>query len=116
MIHGTYSVKRVITKSTCRITSKGSVDLDSKCTVHSSALMPGIPFGKSKQTPTVIDSSIFTNGKKTKLKFPKTTKCQNYLTTVYTNTREESQHKDGAVGDKFTMTCDGGDPNNRSFK
>ena len=113
MLHGTYSVPRVVEESVCR-TSK-----DYKFTdvgiykVHSNALMPNISFEEEAILPYEIDSSIFINDEETKLEFEETINCQNFLTARYIG-RAPLEFYDGKndtkMGRQFVMICRGGNP------
>ena len=113
MLHGTYSVPRVVEESVCR-TSK-----DYKFTdvgiykVHSNALMPNISFEEEAILPYEIDSSIFINDEETKLEFEETINCQNFLTARYIG-RAPLEFYDGKndtkMGRQFIMICRGGNP------
>lgn len=113
MIYGSYSVPRVQEESICR-TSK-----DYKFTdvgiykIHSTALMPNIPFEEESVQPFEIDSSIFLNDEETKLDFEETIKCQNFLTARYIGRAPlEFYGKDDEtkMGRQFVMICRGGNP------
>lgn len=114
MLHGTYSVSRVVEESICR-TSK-----DYKFTdvgiykVHSVALMPNIPFEEQAVLPYEVDSSIFLNDDETKLEFEENIECQNYITARYIG-RAPLEYYDGKndtkMGRQFVMICRGGNPN-----
>ena len=108
MIHGTYTVKRVIETSKCRIQGGGTAYLDQKYKIHSVALMPDLSYGTPQVLPETIDSSMFVNGSLTPIKFPTTINCQNYLTTTYKGTQPKDSN--------FTLICREGNPNSRSFQ
>lgn len=108
MIHGTYSVPRVTEESICR-TSK-----DYKFTdigiykVHSTSLMPNIPFEEESNQPYVIDNSIFLNDEETKLEFEENIECQNYLTAKFIGRAPlewYDKDDDTKMGRQFVMIC-----------
>lgn len=108
MIHGTYSVPRVPEESVCR-TSK-----DYKFTdigiykIHSTSLMPNIPFEEESTQPFEIDSSIFLNDEETKLEFEETLDCQNFMTAKFIGRAPlewYGENDDTKMGRQFVMVC-----------
>lgn len=113
MLHGTYSVPRVTEESVCRSS------LDYRFTelgvykIHSTALMPNIPFAEAAVQPYEIDDSIFINDAETKLDFEPNIQCQNFLTTRYIG-RAPLEWYNGnektKMGRQFVMICRNGNP------
>lgn len=120
MVHGTYGVPRVTEESVCRTTSDYTFTEVGLYKVHSTALMPNIPFEESSIQPYEIDSSIFINDDDTKLCLGNSIQCQNYLTTRFIG-RAPLEWYDGdqktKMGRQFVMICRNGNPNadNRVF-
>ena len=98
MIHGTASVRRVVEESTCRSSEDYRFTDIGVYKIHSTSLMPIIPFEKAsvykediddsiflgqKNDIDIIDDSIFVNDKQTKPYFEKFIYCQNFLSTRY---------------------------------
>lgn len=114
MIHGTYSVKRVIETTMSRISERVRIRNRHKYKIHSTALMPQVGFGKAITFPVGVDSSIFINDGATKPRVPGVITCQNFLTTEYNDTVVPEDISE--IGDVFTMTCLEGNPNDRFFR
>lgn len=113
MISGVFSVPRVIEESVCR-TSKDYRFTDVGIyKIHSTALMPEIPFDEAIVLPYEIDSSIFVNDKETMPTFFDTIECQNFLSTRYIG-RAPLEWYDGAqktkMGRQFVLICRNGNP------
>ena len=108
MIHGTYTVKRVIETSICRIQGGGSATPGVVYKIHSNALMPDLPYGYAYTIGDLIDSSIFINSPQCPIAFPPVVYCQNYLSTTYSGAIKKS-------GD-LRLICREGNPNVRSFE
>lgn len=108
MINGTFSVNRMTEEGLCRSSEKYSFTKVGDFKIHSMALMPKIPFGKAESTPEAIDKTIFLNDKDTKLTFPNTTKCQNFITAKYIG---KIPNPNSPLGDKFLLRCIDGNPN-----
>ena len=83
MIHGTASVRRVVEESTCRSSEDFRFTDIGVYKIHSTSLMPIIPFEKASVYKEDIDDSIFVNDKQTKPYFEKFIYCQNFLSTRY---------------------------------
>lgn len=83
MIHGTASVRRVVEESTCRSSEDYRFTDIGVYKIHSTSLMPIIPFEKASVYKEDIDDSIFVNDKQTKPYFEKFIYCQNFLSTRY---------------------------------
>ena len=113
MIHGTFSVSRVIEESVCRTVKDYKFTDIGVYRIHSNALMPNIPFEEESKLPYDIDSSIFLNDEETKLEFEETVECQNYLSAKYIG-RAPLEWYDGKtdtkMGRQFIMICRGGNP------
>lgn len=107
MIHGTYTVKRVIETSTCRIQGGGGATPGHVYKIHSNALMPDLPFSVAYTIGDLIDNTIFINGPETPIKFPDMVECQNFLTTEYKGAENKLSN--------LRLICREGNPNVRSF-
>ncbi len=116
MIHGTFSVKRVIETSLCRLSIRTRIPDNTTYPVHSMALMPQVAFGKATTFPVGIDSSIFINDGATKPKVPGVVTCQNYLTTMYVGGTPYDDREIQPIGTRFQMRCAEGNPNDRCFE
>lgn len=114
MIYGTSSVGRITEESICRNTKAYRFTEVGMYQIHSNALMPNIKFEESSIVKENIDSTIFLNVEETKLTFPTTTKCQNFLTTRYVG-RAPLEFYSGndktEMGRQFVLICRGGNPN-----
>lgn len=114
MINGTANVPRVVEESTCRSSKDYRFTEVGMYKIHSNALMPNIPFEEATETPEEIDKTIFLNDEETKLEFPTTIKCQNYLTTRFIGRAPlEFYDKDNLtkMGRQFLLECFNGNPN-----
>lgn len=111
MIIGTASVPRVVEESTCRSSMDYEFSEIGDYFIHSTTLMPNIPFEEGLITPEQIDSSIFINNDSTKLSFDSTIECQNYLTTKYVGRAPlEFYGPKTKMGREFVLICKDGDP------
>ena len=114
MLHGTYGVGRVIEESICRSSQDYRFTEIGVYRIHSTALMPNIPFEEASIQPREIDSSIFINDEETKLSFESSIKCQNFLTTRFIG-RAPLEWYDGdqmtLMGRQFLLVCRNGNPN-----
>lgn len=113
MLHGTYSVGKVIEESICRSSKDYRFTDVGVYQIHSTSLMPNIPFEEASIQPKEIDSSIFINDEETKLDFENTIKCQNFLSTKYIGRAplewyEKDQYT--KMGRQFVLICRNGDP------
>ena len=114
MIYGTMTVPRVVEESTCRSCISEKFEIVGYHKIHSTTLMPNIPFGSPLSTPELIDSSVFINDDSCKLSFPTMINCQNYITTKYVGIipfEDYSSGKNTPAGTKFTLMCRNGNPN-----
>ena len=120
MIRGVFTLDRVKEKSFCRLSLDSVLVNGSSYKVHSTVMMPNIPFGKAIETPSSINKGIFLNDKDTKMTSPSTIKTQNYVTSKFTG--EDYELSDPAnithLGEKFSFKTEDGSPNKkyRSFK
>lgn len=113
MLYGTYTVPRVTEESTCRVSEDYRFTELDVYKIHSTALMPNIPFEKAAILPYEIDSSIFVNDEKTKIDFEETIKCQNFLTTRFIGRAPlewYSKDQKTKTGRQFIMVCRNGNP------
>lgn len=113
MLHGTYSVPRVTEESVCRSSQDYRFTEIKRYKIHSTALMPNIPFEEASEQPYDIDSSIFVNDEETKLDFEPTIICQNYLNTQFIGRAPLEWYDSGgktAMGRQFVMVCRNGNP------
>lgn len=113
MLHGTYNVKRVVEESICRTSQDYRFTEIGIYKIHSTSLMPNIPFDEASIQPKEIDNSIFINDNQTKLYFQNTINCQNFLTTKYIGRAPlEWYHGDETtkMGRQFILICRNGDP------
>jgi hypothetical protein len=111
MIIGAANIPRVVEKSCCRITEDYYITAIADYRIHSTALMPNIPFEWSKIIPNSIDKSIFINDGNTKLSFDSQIKIQNYLTTHYIGSAPlEYYGPKTKMGREFQLICFKGDP------
>ena len=113
MIHGTYSVNRVIEESLCRSSQDYRFTEIGVYKIHSTSLMPNIPFEEASIQPFEIDSSIFINDEETKLDFESHIDCQNFLSTKFIG-RAPLEWYEGdqttLMGRQFVLICRNGDP------
>ena len=114
MINGSASIPRVVEESTCRSSKDYRFTEVGIYKIHSTALMPNIPFEEAAETPEEIDKSIFLNDDETKIDFPTTVKSQNYLTTRFIGRAPlEFYDKNNLtkMGRQFILKCFEGNPN-----
>ena len=111
MIIGTFSVPRVIQESACRSSMDYQFSEIGDYFIHSTALMPNIPFEKAAVSPEQIDSSIFINDNESSLSFESSINCQNYLTAKYIGRAPlEFYGPKTKMGREFVLKCKDGDP------
>lgn len=114
MLNGTFVLRRVVEESLCRSTKKYRFINPTVYKIHSTSLMPNIPFGEAQIQPQSIDKSIFVNDNDTKLDFPNTINCQNFLSTQYIGRLPYKEYAPGEyspIGTEFTLLCRNGNPN-----
>ena len=114
MIHGTYSVNRVIEESVCRSSKDYRFTEIGIYKIHSTSLMPNIPFEEASIQHKEIDKSIFINDDETKLDFENTIKCQNFLSTKFIGRAPLEWYqgdKMTKMGRQFLLICRNGNPN-----
>ena len=111
MIIGTFSVPRVVEESVCRSSMDYQFSEIGDYKIHSTGLMPNIPFEEAAVVPETIDGSIFMNDSAFRLSFDPTINCQNFLTTKYVGRAPlEFYGPPTKMGREFTLICKGGDP------
>ncbi len=113
MLNGTYSIPRVNEESVCRSSKDYRFTDIGVYKIHSNALMPNIPFEEASNQLENIDSSIFDNDEESKLYFPHTIECQNYLTTRYIGRAPlewYQAHQYTKKGRQFILICRDGNP------
>ena len=114
MIHGTYSINKVVEESVCRSTQDYRFTELGVYKIHSTSLMPNIQFEESSVQPMEIDPSIFINDEETKLDLEPAIECQHFLTTRFIG-RAPLEWYDGEqqtlMGRQFVLICRNGDPN-----
>ena len=113
MIHGTFNVGKVIEESVCRTSKDYRFTELGVYKIHSTSLMPNIPFEEASIQPKEIDSSIFINDDETKLDFENNIKCQNFLTTRFIGRAPLEWYEGDAqtkMGRQFILICRNGDP------
>lgn len=116
MLVGKISVPMVNESSVCRICEKYALSTSSEYRIHSTTLLPSVQFGRSMNTPKVIDSSIFANVDETSLSFAYTVYTQNYLSTkfmgrtTYIHSGGIQHVKQFPMGTEFRLVCRGGNP------
>ena len=118
MLLGTFSVPRVVEESFCRSSEDYEFSELSDYKIHSTTLMPNIPFEEATEIPYEIDESIFINDEDTQLTFESTVDCQNYLTVRYVGRAPlEFYGPKTKMGRKFRLICRNGNPeySNRIF-
>ena len=114
MISGVMRIPRVPEETICRSSKDYRFTDVGVYKIHSTALMPNIPFGEAAETPMPIDPTIFINDKDTKLKFKSTIKVQNYLSTFYVGRAPLEFYSGKGVtkmGREFVLLCRQGNPN-----
>lgn len=111
MIIGTSSVPRVVNESACRSSKDYEFSEIGDYFIHSTALMPNIPFEEALISSEQIDSSIFINDSSTALSLDSNIDCQNYLTTKYVGRAPlEFYGPKTKMGREFILHCKDGDP------
>lgn len=111
MIIGTFSVPRVVEESVCRNSMDYQFSEIGDYKIHSTGLMPNIPFEEAAITPESIDTSIFMNGSDCQLSFDPMVNCQNFLTTKYVGRAPlEFYGPPTKMGREFVLICKSGDP------
>ena len=113
MLSGSYKIPQIPEESICRTSEEYRFTDVGIYKIHANSLMSNIPFEKAKETKDIIDSEIFINNKKTKPKFKKTIKVQNYLSTFYVGRcplEFYSGKKKTEIGRQFMLLCREGDP------
>lgn len=114
MISGTFTVPRVQEETTCRSATKYKFISVGDYKIHSTVLMPDIPFAEAEVLPEFIDRSIFINDSETKLDFPANIQTQNFLTTMYIGLAPLKNYEPDEYterGHEFTLKCRAGNPN-----
>lgn len=114
MLNGTFVVPGVIEESVCRSSQKYRFTELGIYKIHSTSLMPNIPFDEASIQPFNIDSSIFINDEETKLDFENTIECQNFLSTMYIGRAPLEWYENNQmteIGRKFILICRNGNPN-----
>lgn len=115
MLLGSLFVPRVMEYSRCRITEDYYLISPEDHHIHSTTLMPNIPFDYSKETFNIIDKSIFINSDETKLNFSNQIQIQNYVSTKYTGRYPYAFYGPKTkMGEEFELVCANGDPSYKS--
>jgi hypothetical protein len=113
LLHGTFAVGGVVEESLCRSSQDYRFTEIGIYKIHSTSLMPNIPFEEASIQPQEIDSSIFINDEETKLDFENMIQCQNFLTTRFIG-RAPLEWYEGdnmtLMGRQFILICRNGDP------
>ena len=113
MINGVCRIPRVAEECLCRSSKDYTFTEIGIYKVHSTALMPEIPFAEAAIQKKPIDKSIFVNDEETMPTFPDTTQVQNFLSTRYVGRAPLEWYSDGEktkMGRQFLMLCRGGNP------
>ena len=112
MIIGTFSVPRIVAESACRSSMDYQFSEIGDYKIHSTAIMPNIPFEEAAIHPEQVDVSIFMNDETSdKLSFDTNVQCQNFLTTKYIGRAPlEFYGPKTKMGREFTLICRDGDP------
>lgn len=113
MLHGTCILPQVAEESVCRISKDYKMTDIGMYKVHSTALMPDLPFEEESTQPYDIDGSIFINDEETMPDFEFDIECQNFLTTKFVGRAPLEWYGDGddtKMGRQFVMVCRGGNP------
>lgn len=114
MILGRVKIPGVVQRSRCRTSEDYKLTTIGDYKIHSTALMPKIPFEKARETVETIDSTIFVNSDDTKLTFSRSLKVQNYLTTRYVGRAPlEFYGPATKMGREFVLVCPDGDSSYR---
>ena len=111
MIIGTFSVPQVVEESVCRSSLDYFFSEIGDYRIHSTSLMPNIPFEEASILPYPIDESVFINDEETKLELETMINCQNFLTTNYVGRAPlEFYGPKTLMGREFVLICRDGDP------
>lgn len=112
MIIGTFLIPRVVQESVCRIAKDYYFTDVNRYQIHSTTLMPNIPFEESLVQPQEIDASIFLNDTETKLDLENNIQCQNFLTTKFVGRAplEWAGQEKTKMGRQFVLICRDGNP------
>ena len=114
MLNGTVSIPRVAEESICRSSIDYRFTEVGLYKIHSTSLMPNIPFEWGRIFPCQIDDSIFINDNETKPSLQHTINFQNFLTTRYIG-RAPLEWYEGSnmteMGRQFVLVCRKGNPN-----
>jgi len=114
MINGILPIKRVREESYCRASQEYRFNDIGIYKIHSTSLMPFIPFETAKKQNENIDTTIFLNDDENKLTLNKQTETQNYLETRYVGRaplQQYSKSQKTPEGEKFILKCLEGNPN-----
>lgn len=114
MITGVCNIPRVVEESICRSSKDYRFTELGVYKVHSTALMPEIPFEEASIISRRIDKGVFVNDDETMPTFNPTIKTQNFLSTRYVGRAPLEWYDNGEVtkmGRQFLMVCRGGNPN-----
>jgi len=114
MISQILPVSRVCEESWCRAAKDYRFNEIGVYKIHSTSLMPLIPFETAKQQKENIDETIFLNDDETKLTLNKQIGTQNYLETRYVGRaplKQYSKSSKSPEGEKFILKCYEGNPN-----
>jgi hypothetical protein len=111
MFIGSISIPRVVEQSCCRISEDYYMLSVGDYKIHSTSLMPNIPFEQAKIIPNSIDKSIFINDADNKLTFDSQIQVQNYLTTHFVGRAPlEYYGPKTKIGRQFQLICVNCDP------
>lgn len=111
MIFGIYSVPRVPEETVCRTVKDYRFTDIGIYKVHSTGLMPEIPFGEELVYPVGIDGSIFDNDAETRPIVNNETFCQNFMTARYIGRAPLEWYGKNdytKIGRQFLMVCKNG--------
>ena len=114
MLNGVLPIKRVEEESWCRASQDYRFTEIGVYKIHSTSLMPFIPFETAKKEKEEIDETIFLNDNETKLTLNKQCEIQNYLETRYIGRAPLKQYDKSSKtpeGEKFILKCYDGNPN-----
>lgn len=113
MIHGTHSIPRLIEESTCRNSEDVRFTEIDIYKIHSTSLMPFIPFGYADVWKEDIDDSFLENDEETKPILAKYIYLQNFLSTQYVGRAPLEYYSSGdytKMGREFILICREGMP------
>jgi hypothetical protein len=116
MLHGSINIGRVPEESVCRSAKDYRFTDVGVYKIHSTALMPNIPFATAAVHSKSIDTSIFINDTDTMPTFNRTIKCQNFLSAQYIGRAPLEWYGNGnmtSMGRQFILICKNGNPNKR---